>query len=1409
MAGSIRRANIDGTNPVTLMAGLNKPMDLELDSWHGRIYWLDGDADLGEPVSIMSTMVDGSDVQTLLTGQTNTRDFELDARNGHIYWATGSANYTIYRADYARDGSALSGTILLKTNVNNVVGLGLKPDQSTLFWTDGNTSEIWQGPLFSGARTQLAVTGLGLGLNDITAVYPYYYDLPLPTATVISPTDGATINSYQLITVTGVITAPAFAKEVHVEQLIGGLWTEVYSQTYVTGEATVDTWAFTWVTPTMGYPVVGSHDFRIRVEDWGNDSSTTPFTLSIEPPPSGLKLPPDLAPLHIEILNPPNGAIFTSADPITFTAGAAAEGYLLRANIREEVTDITFYQDTWSLGEAVTTTITAVWTPPPVSGTYLVIMSGVAFDGGIRTITNTVIIDLPPPPADEPAGYVGPLLDSVVLYPTNGTVLPDLNTTTLTGTANARDSLQSLSVRVDDIEVFNDSWANGAANDVSWSTNWTPPADGVYVIDSIATDWSGRMQTETHPITITVDSISPAIEINPTMLTSTHQASVAAVVLQGTADGSPGELVEMQIDGNGWQPVAFNGVAWQTEWLIIEDGQSFSVQARITDKAGRTSQDSQIVTVDVLPPEPVDIILGYLDGTLQAIEAGDTVYKSNPSLVVDWSAGTDGSGIGRYMVGWTTSPTPSASALSEYLPADPRQHQQVVADLQILYAHVGVYDAYGNVEWQTIGPVYIDDVETPDLIADTNYDGWQGSGSTLLGADYELFRKAPESAANNNVQRFFMTWDAAAIRLAWEGADWTHDGDLYIYLNSTVGGAIEAYDPNSGITVTVTLPDENGSAMAADYLLYVEDESTVTLLEWDGTAWNSAQVLSTTHYLMRNGVVDVRLPFSWLSMSAGDPLQVVAFATEEDSLRLWAAAPNQNPLNSKRVVSELAQGRDLSTFALTQYYDWAALASNLEPNANQLAAADLRLSITSSPAGVQVGYLQDDLLDLLLPDGRLDADLDGVIDFELPFDTVVIPQGDGQPISYTITYTNAGSATATAVQLVLDAYGAVNFSGSSSTIVNIGDVAPGTGGTVMVQAFLDAGQDAESGEMIAAVSDASHASYDWFWVQHSLDAVAPTGLTIESPIDYVIPLTQTIYGLVQDMSSIAEVQVEVRLQPAGTVTTLSCPDGNRDGLWTCPWNTGSLSGVDNVELRAKAVDVVGNESSWTAWHSLTVDLEAPVLTLDTAVDDALADGFLSPGEFLISGGLTDNIEAESVELCLQSSEDLVCTSILGQGALPTSSVWEMNISNLTEGDGISQTMALAGLDGAGNHSNTITRTYQVDTIGPMITVTQLITVVSPEDISNNRTLVGGFVSDGGGVAEVVVRLSDENGNVYGLDTMLADNEWSVDLAELPFNSRQYWMSIEAIDNVGNVQVSDSYALEVNGLAYIYLPIIRK
>lgn len=80
---------------------------------------------------------------------------------------------------------------------------------------------------------------------------------------------------------------------------------------------------------------------------------------------------------------------------------------------------------------------------------------------------------------------------------------------------------------------------------------------------------------------------------------------------------------------------------------------------------------------------------------------------------------------------------------------------------------------------------------------------------------------------------------------------------------------------------------------------------------------------------------DIYLPFE--TPGIGDPettsLSLVAFAPEENALRLWATIPNRNVADSDQ-VSETAYG-GFHTFALTQWLSWNSLGDGGCPNVVQ------------------------------------------------------------------------------------------------------------------------------------------------------------------------------------------------------------------------------------------------------------------------------------------------------------------------------------------------------------------------------------------------------------------------------------------------------------------------------------------
>jgi hypothetical protein len=226
--------------------------------------------------------------------------------------------------------------------------------------------------------------------------------------------------------------------------------------------------------------------------------------------------------------------------------------------------------------------------------------------------------------------------------------------------------------------------------------------------------------------------------------------------------------------------------------------------------------------------------------------------------------------------------------------------------------------------------------------------------------------------------------------------------------------------------MTINLPNQLG----ADYVVHIEDATPAQLLHWSGSAWVNDRALSAPNYLFdadrHPATTDLYLPFNWLGSPSS--LKLVALASEENALRIWAAMPDKNPLNSQRAVSSVGVPYLTHAFTLTQQYEWPALgAAGVCPSAGQFEDADLHVTLTSNPGGVEVGYLEHDLPGLTLPQSQLDGNLDGITDqANLPLDTNPAPIGQGQTVSYTLHIANDGEAPASGVVVSLTARGGSN-----------------------------------------------------------------------------------------------------------------------------------------------------------------------------------------------------------------------------------------------------------------------------------------------------------------------------------------------------------------------------------------------
>ena len=314
-----------------------------------------------------------------------------------------------------------------------------------------------------------------------------------------------------------------------------------------------------------------------------------------------------------------------------------------------------------------------------------------------------------------------------------------------------------------------------------------------------------------------------------------------------------------------------------------------------------------------------DIAPGSADPAGQdAARDGGILGGIAAGLTLAWSPATDGSGVSGYDLRWTSQVTDTLVADTEasFLPSNALTSSFSPDEGQKAVAHLTSLDVYDQGRTQTFvayadGPFTPDYVWLDDLSAATPFGN---SACTLLGVDRRAARQAAGNAARGTEQALRASWNAEALRLSWTGANWDSDGDLFIYLDMLPGsGSTAVFDPYPATAgrSAITLPNGSAAApMAADRLAWVRSTSEALLLTWDGSAWGEGVVLNASQYRfgavsvggVSHLVTDLYLPFTLLGMAepATSPLDLVALASEEDALRLWAALPNTNPVNSAR-----------------------------------------------------------------------------------------------------------------------------------------------------------------------------------------------------------------------------------------------------------------------------------------------------------------------------------------------------------------------------------------------------------------------------------------------------------------------------------------------------------------------------
>ncbi len=869
---------------------------------------------------------------------------------------------------------------------------------------------------------------------------------------------------------------------------------------------------------------------------------------------------------------------------------------------------------------------------------------------------------------------------SNILTPTHNTIITSTASFNIEGKSYSYDRLEKVEVkRYPGPTTIGIPVTNICATDNITMTEWTQtwnPSDGIHKLFSVATPCSGTPYTEYYH-EVYVDTIPPAVSFTRTSLNRQQRISFGRVSLTGAvSDATSGAAkVEVSVDGGDWAPASIQGDRWRYEWALGEepDNAQYTVTVRATDRAGWTRQITQGVTVDLDVPNPITITVSSNAVTLTQ---GDILTTTLATIDLNWEASEPSEKLSHYEVRWTIRTTDTIQITTIVLPTQPLSSTYPAGEAQRVDVQVTSVFTDGNKQVDNWGPVYVDSLLTPDYIHISSrqlpYHGWMDSGCTNLGLDRRVFESAQGGAALDDPQNLYVTWDSEGLRIAWLGANWDYNGDLFIYLDDFTDPSVPltAYNPFTG-TLGIDINIPGGKAF-----IWVKDSKDATLYVWDGNIFNSVQLArdNSPYYRfdpgLNGGHTDLYIPFSMIGISnpATRPLSLFAFATEEDEMSLWAAMPPQNLVNSPRVVETTLYAGASQVLEWAHTYAWLNLGPGTCPNnsASPLQGyldADLRFGLSATPDGTTYGLMSNDLFwmaeDL--------TDLDREPDFSQHFAFMDVdhpPVGDGDTITYTLSFENHGTYTATGVIMEANALYALQFSGTSTRTITatIGTIAPGESGSINFSGYVDTSaphnfclMDGGSGDscapykdwavLNAQLFDSAHGigggqPLDWLWADHEVDSDPPEFFGILSP-DYIIGAGNTTFkGYAFDASGVPTLTLEADPPLGGSHQTECLDDSPYNGVWSCDWNATTANGGsvpndgDTFQIRLQATDSHGQSSAWSDEYTYIVDTVAPTVTLSAKTTETYSGTVENLTAASFSGSAGDNHGLGGVEVCV-------------------------------------------------------------------------------------------------------------------------------------------------------------------------------
>ena len=548
------------------------------------------------------------------------------------------------------------------------------------------------------------------------------------------------------------------------------------------------------------------------------------------------------------------------------------------------------------------------------------------------------------------------------------------------------------------------TWSNPGTDvqtEVEATFPWTATA-GIHEVKALLT--AGATIVTTTPMSVSVDLTAPTVSSGAATIGLRNIIDGMVEVSGVITDDTGLSMMSVEEVSSGTQlPVtlvntvtpARTVTTWKAYYLQQDTSiRTISVRVSATDRAGRTTIGTSSYTIDTVAP--------VISAPSFAVQAGSTVTPINSgtaitrttgvNLIANWAAIIDISAIAATRVDYTVETI--TQTLKYSLPVTGLRSTALnMREASKITAMVRSRDAVGNESVTSLGSIYVDNATTPDYTPIDSTDPYRGfinRGCAALGTD--------SRSTVYGSQQFSTTWDDQAVRINWNGANWDADGDLFVYLDSTAGGTVNAYQP-SRFTTSITDTIANGNAWmflptdmagrtaarvspasqtswmtrlaaaqtgartgtieGADYALHITSKTEAALLRWDGTQWTTTAAPYTVVHSISNGVLhtDIRIPFASIGYATTAPFGLLAVATDDRRLLPWATFPTTNP-----VRPELG-GKKIVITPLLNSYSWPRLSANVCGRTSAQTADNVQIdaTLTSSSASVSTRGIADNI----------------------------------------------------------------------------------------------------------------------------------------------------------------------------------------------------------------------------------------------------------------------------------------------------------------------------------------------------------------------------------------------------------------------------------------------------------------